>query len=290
MKKVILIILLAAAVALGAILAFNKTFFGNYYEITNDSGEEARIFTLNFSFYAGESEPHTAIFYRFGSRKSMQDRLNRFVENLTSCYDDGAFCDTEQDYTIYSYTVSDGFLIHKITLKYDNFDLKDIENATGKDLTTIILDGQSIDLKPGDKYSCAKSDAGNSSLLNGSVYNAPAITGRGITAGDSFKTVVSAYNITAGYAAWNITPESSVEKDETAEFTGSYSAETADAAELTVVYRKEEAQWYPVAFNDLDEYLPSDNGSSGEILLIYKFIFSGSDNLSGYSAEYYSAE
>ena len=155
MKKIVLFVCIGVVVLLGVLLFSNKTFIHNYYAVENEKGIQAKITTLPFSYFTGENKKHTAVFYRLGNKNDMQNRLNHYVEGLTSCYDDGAFCDTKQDITIYSYQVSSGFLLHKITLVYDTIDLKDQENANGIEKQTLVLDGETVKLQPGDVYTAS---------------------------------------------------------------------------------------------------------------------------------------
>ena len=289
MKKTLLILGICAMSAIGCLLFFNKTFSHDYYQVANEKGEPAKITTLQFSFFAGDTESedkkNTAVFYRFGDQSDMQDRINHYVENLTSCYDDGAFCDTEQDITIYSYQVSKGFFIHKITLVYDTIDLKDIENATGKDIQTIVQDGKEILLQPGDSYVADEWTTAPSYRLNQTDYDSPAVTGRGVTTGASLEKVVSAYGIKSGYALWEVEKKEADEDSltvESREFRdGAFDDTNVQTATLVIAYYRLEGQFVPLTYDEINQYLLylNDEGAEkpydGIMLIQFQFPFNG---------------
>jgi hypothetical protein len=287
MKKALLILGICAVVAIGCLLFFNKTFFHDQYEVTNEEGEAAQITTLQFSFFAGDTESedgkNTAVFYRIGGRNDMQDRIYQYVENLTSCYDDGAFCDTEQDVTIYSYQVSEGFLIHKITLVYDTIDLKDIENATGKDIQTIVQDGEEILLQQGDFYVADEWTDAPEYRLNQTKYTAPGVTGRGITNGDSMDKVISAYNIKTGYGLWDVElkGEDSLAMETREYKEGAFDDTNVQMATLVIAYYRLEGQFVPLTYDEINQYILFLSGEGGEkpydgiMLIQFQFPFNG---------------
>jgi hypothetical protein len=289
LKKIILLICICAVAAGGSLLLFNKTFIHDYYEVTNDQGQQAKITTLQFSFFASEPKTHTAVFYRFGSKNDMQNRLNHYVENLTSCYDDGAFCDTKQGITIYSYQVSDGFLLHKITLVYDTKDLKEVENATGKDIQTLVLDGTDYALQPGDSYVADVWEKQAEYRLNQKTFKTAAVTGRGITTGDSLDNIVAAYNIKNGYALWDV--ELNPQKDgfltlESRKFVkGQFDSKGVQKATLTIAYYRLEGQWIPLTYDEINQYLAflsgegNDKPYDGIMLLRFQFPYNGYSKL-----------
>lgn len=281
MKKIILLICICAVALVGCLLFFNKTFIHDYYTVTNDKGQQAKITTLQFSFFATEPKKHTAVFYRFGSKSDMQNRLNHYVENLTSCYDDGAFCDTKQGITIYSYQVSDGFLLHKITLVYDTKDLKEVENATGKDIQTLVLGGTDYALQPGDSYVADEWGQQHEYRLNQKTYKEAAVTGRGITTGDALDKVVKSYNIKTGYALWDV--ELNPQKDgfltlESRKYvTGEFDSKDVQKATLTIAYYRLEGQWIPLKYDEINQYIAFLSGESTEKpydgILLFRFQF-----------------
>lgn len=275
MKKILILCAAALVVVLALVLGTNKTFFHSSYDIVNEAGNGASITVLSGSFFAGESPAGTAVFYRLGSQKAMQDQLNFYVENLTSCYDDAAFCDTEQDFTIYKYEVAKGFLVHKITLVYKGVDLKDIENATGVDLVTLAFQTEDLRLMQGDSYRAYRNGTETSSLLNGASKGEPAVTGRGIALGAGTEEVLSAYGIAEGSGLWLDLPEG--------------------RRSLVLAYDKEESQWNlrdPEGIGSTIAWLNGrDPQKPGEFLLIYRFDFEplgtgGALTLTGYRVEY----
>ncbi len=281
MKKVVLLICIGVVVILGVVLVFNKTFIHDYYEVTNDKGQEVRFTALQFSFFVGEPEQHTAVFYRFGSQQAMQNQINHYVESLTSCYDDGAFCDTEQDITVYSYQVSDGFLLHKITLVYDTINLKDVENATGTDISMLTLDGEAYRLQPGDSYVADQWRSTAEYRLNQTTYDTPAVTGRGITTGDTLDKVISAYDIKTDYARWEIRKSFQSQGDYTIEsqnyVTGEFDETGVQRATLVIAYYRLETQWIPLTYQEIEQYMAYLSGEVSEKpydgILIYQFQF-----------------
>lgn len=268
-------------VAIGSVLLFNKTFIHDYYEVTNDQGDSGRITALQFSFFTGEPEKHTAVFYRFGNRQDMQDRLNRYVEGLTSCYDDGAFCDTKQGITIYSYQVSEGFLLHKITLVYDTIDLKEFENSTGADIQTLVLDGENYRLQPGDSYVANQWIDTPEYRLNQIVYDKPAVTGRGITIGDTLEEVISAYKIKTNYALWEVQRSSQSDGSYTIEskkyVEGEFDETDVQWATLILGYYRLESQFIPLTYDEINQYLAFLTGETSQKpydgILLYQFQF-----------------
>jgi hypothetical protein len=281
LKKVIIFVCICTVVVFGCVLYFNKTFIHDYYEVTNDQGEPARFTALQFSFFAGEPEKHTAVFYRFGNQQDMQNKLNHYVESLTSCYDDGAFCDTEQDITIYSYQVSDGFLLHKITLIYDTIDLKESENSTGIDIQTLVLDGTDYRLQQGDSYVASEWTRTPEYRLNQTTYVKPAVTGRGVTTGDSLDKVVSSYNIKSGYALWDV--ELNTHNDGTLIMesrkygTGEFDESNVQMATLIFGFYRLETQWIPLTYEEINQYIAFLSGETSEKpydgILMYQFQF-----------------
>lgn len=247
----------------------------------NEQDEKSQITVLQFSFFAGETEKHTAVFYRLGSKQEIQDRLNQYVEGLTSCYDDGAFCDTEQDITIYSYTVSDGFLLHKITLVYDTIDLKDIENSTGADIQTLTINGDDIDLKQGDSYVADEWSQTPEYRLNQNTYEKAAVTGRKITTGDNLEKVILAYNIKTGYALWNLEAYSKSDEKLTLEpmkyVAGEYDKIGVKWATLIIAYYRLEGQWIPLTYDEINQYIAFTIGDDAEKpyegIIFYQFQF-----------------
>jgi len=288
LKKIVFFICICSVVVIGCVLFFNKTFVHDYYQVTNDKGQEVRFTALQFSYYTGvtgETGKRTAVFYRFGNKQDMQDRLNHYVEGLTSCYDDGAFCDTKQDITVYSYQVSDGFLLHKISLVYDTIDLKDVENATGKDIHTLKLDGKDYVMQPGDSYVADVWGNTPEFRLNQINYDAAAITGRGITTGDGLDKVISAYNIKTDYGLWDV--ELNAQSDgsisiETRKYTtGEFDASGVIKATLVIAYYRLEGQWISLTYDEINQYIAYLNGEGPEkpydgILMIqFQFPFNG---------------
>ena len=287
MKKVLLILGICAVAVIGSLLYFNKTFVHDYYQVENENGEKAKITTLQFSFFAGDTESddkkNTAVFYRFGDQSDMQDRIYHYVESLTSCYDDGAFCDTEQDVTIYSYVVSKGFLIHKITLVYDTIDLKDIENATGKDIQTIVQDDKEILLQQGDFYVADEWTGVPEYRLNQTIYMSPAVTGRGITTGDSLDKVISAYSVKTGYGLWDVElkGEDSLAMETREYKEGAFDETNVQAATLVIGYYRLEGQFVPMTYDEINQYLLYLSGEGAEkpydgiMLIQFQFPFNG---------------
>lgn len=299
MKKLILLLFVCAVVVLGSALLLNKTFIHNYYEVTNEQGQSGRITALEFSFFAGEPEQHTAVFYRFGNKQDMQDRINHYVEGLTSCYDDGAFCDTKQDITIYSYTVSSGFLLHKITLVYDTIDLKDIENATGIDIQTLKLDGKDVSLQPGDSYVADELVETPEYRLNQTTYDSPAVTGRGITTGSTMNEVISAYSIKTDYALWDVEmdPESDgvVAIESRKYVTSEFNENNVQKATLIFAYYRLEGQWIPLTYDEINQYIAFMTGEDAvkpyDGILMYQFQFpfnetSTNKTVAGFTADF----
>jgi len=290
MKKILLILGICAVIGIGCLLFFNKTFLHDSYQVTNEKGQAAQITSLQYSYFVGETENDngkiTAVFYRFGNQNDMQDRINQYVENLTSCYDDGAFCDTEQDFTIYSYQVSKGILLHKITLVYAPIDLKDIENATGKDIQTLVQDGKEILLQQGDSYVADEWTGTPEYRLNQTRYMAPAVTGRGVTTGDSLQKVVSAYAIKTGYALWDVEMKGDGDgalSMESREYTeGAFDTTNVQKATLVIAYYRLEGQFVPLNYDEINQYILFLSGEGGEkpydgiMLIQFQFPFNGS--------------
>lgn len=289
MKKIVFLIIICIVVVIGCVLFFNKTFIHDYYEVTNDQGKTAQFTALQFSFFAGEPEKHTAVFYRFGDQQDMQDRLNHYVEGLTSCYDDGAFCDTEQDITIYSYQVSEGFLLHKITLVYDTVDLKELENSTGLDIQMLVLDGENYRLQQGDSYVANEWNGTPEYRLNQTSYYTPAVTGRGITTGSTLEEVISAYNIKTNYALWEARLDAQSDGSFTLEsrkyVTGEFDESGVQKATLIIGYYRLETQWIPLTYEEIDQYIAFLTGETaqkpydGILLYQFQFPFNGYSNL-----------
>lgn len=256
-SKIFLSALLVVLLAAGVLLAVNKTFLHDSYAIVNEQGKAAAIKVLPWTFFVSESTEGTAVFYRFGDREDMQAEIYRYVESLTSCYDDGAFCDTEQDFTIYKYEVSEGFLLHQIALVYKGIDLKDIENATGKDLITLDFDGNPVTIMQGDDYRASMKGAMVSATLNGEKLAAPAVTGRGVALGNEESQVTEAYGISSDAGLWLTLPDG--------------------GKSLILAYNKEEAQWYLMDPEEIEAVVPYLEGETmekpGEFMLIYRFDF-----------------
>lgn len=281
MRKAVLFICAFVVVVIGCVLFFNKTFIHDYYEVTNNQGKAARFTALQFSFFAGEPEKHTAVFYRVGNQQDMQDRLNHYVEGLTSCYDDGAFCDTEQDITVYSYQVSQGFLLHKITLVYDTIDLKEFENSTGLDIQTLVLDRENYRLQQGDSYVANEWTGTPEYRLNQTTYDAPAVTGRGITIGDPLDKVISAYNIKTDYALWEVRLDPQSDGSFTLEsrkyVTEEFDESGVQKATLIIGFYRLETQWIPLTYEEINQYIAFLTGESAQKpydgILLYQFQF-----------------
>jgi hypothetical protein len=285
LKKIALLICINIVIAIGLFMFFNKSFPHDYYEVINDQGKTARITTLPFSFFTGEQVKHTAVFYRLGNRQEMQDKLNHYVESLTSCYDDGAFCDTEQDITVYSYVVSEGFLLHKITLVYDTIDLKDLENSKGLDIQTLILGGEPYRLQQGDSYVANEWTGTPEYRLNQTTYDAPAVTGRGITIGDALDKVISAYDVKTDYALWEVRKSFHSDGDYTIEsrnyVMGEFDETGVQRASLMIAYYRLETQWIPLTSQEIDQYIAFLTGETAEkpydgiVLYQFQFPFNG---------------
>ncbi len=302
MKKGIIFACIGLVIIICGVPITNKTFFHNYYVVENQKGQEAKITALRFSFYGGEPEKHTAVFYRLGNQEEMQNKINQYVEGLTSCYDDAAFCDTDQDVTIYSYQVSNGFFIHKITLVYDTIDLKDQENATGVDIQILKVAGKKISLQPGDVYTANVWKEQVVSSLNGKSYWEIAVTGRGIATGSTVDKVISAYQIKSNYALWNVTLSGKTNADTTTEtrkyVTDQFDDTGVQKATLVIAYYKSEGQWIPLTYKEIEQYQAFLSGKSqtkpydGIILFQFEFPFSGysglveDKTLAGYSVDY----
>lgn len=277
MKKPVLFVVICVAVLVGILLFANKTFIHDYYAVENEKGQQAKITTLPFSYFAGEPKKHNAVFFRLGNRETMQNRLNHYVEGLTSCYDDGAFCDTKQDITIYSYQVSDGFLLHKITLVYDTIDLKDQENANGIERQTIVLNGVDIKLLPGDIYTAAGWGDKTLSRLNGKSYDESAVTGRGISIGSTLEQVLDAYQIKDGYALWKVYKNNVPGKTLITYEKGGLSEEGLTRATLIFATYRMEGQWYALTVDETKQFLSYLSGGTKEkpyaTILLYQFEF-----------------
>lgn len=290
MKKILLIVGIIVVVVLAGVLVLNKTFIRDYYEITNDQGDKARITTLQYSFFVGEPEKHTAVFYRLGDRTAMQEQIYRYVENLTSCYDDGAFCDTEQNFTIYDYQVSEGFLIHKITLVYDTIDLKETENATGIDIQTVNIGGRDIPLREGDAYLADGLAAVPTYSLYSPAqtrYAEAAVTGRGVTIGDTIEEIATAYSIKKGYALWEVQKKPQSDTTfvyEQRKYTDpQLDTKDVQLATLYLVYYRLEGQWIPLTSDEINQYLgflagESEKPYDGILMIQFQFPFSGYSN------------
>ncbi len=281
MKKVVLLICICIVAVIGSLLFFNKTFIHDYYEVTNDQGEDARFTTLQFSFFAGEPKENTAVFYRFGNQKKMQDQLNHYVENLTSCYDDGAFCDTDQGITVYSYQVSEGFFLHKITLIYDTVNLKELESATGLDIQMLILAGESYRLQQGDSYVANEWTGTPEYRLNQTTYDTPAVTGRGVSTGDPLAKVISSYDIKTDYALWEVRLNSQSDGSYSMEsrnyVTGEFDETGVQKATLMIGFYRMETQWIPLTYAEIEQYIAFLTGEATEKpydgIMLYQFQF-----------------
>lgn len=116
MKKMILItvtIIMFIIIVFLVIGITNKTYFKKYYEVTNLDGKEIRIPLPLLSYYKGENT-----FSTLRSVKSVSNILNKYVENLQSCYDESYFYDKDLNITINRYYVENEFPFNKINLEY----------------------------------------------------------------------------------------------------------------------------------------------------------------------------
>ncbi len=111
----IIILLLANLLVIGFT---NKTFFKNYYQTTNFNGEKVRITLPIFSYYQKVHGSYEVTFDTIRSVKSISKILNKYLENLPSCYDESYFYDQDLDITISRYSVEDNFPFNRINLVY----------------------------------------------------------------------------------------------------------------------------------------------------------------------------
>lgn len=119
-KKVILVIIL---IILGVFLTvgiINKTFFKNYYEVINLEGKELKIPLPLFSYYEKTNDKNDATFSTIRKFENVQDVINKYMDNLQTCYDESYFYDADLDITIIKYYVEKSFPFNKIHLKYNH--------------------------------------------------------------------------------------------------------------------------------------------------------------------------
>jgi hypothetical protein len=122
MKNKTLIITLSVISGLVLILLLigltNKTYFKKHYVVTNKEGDKVNIPVPLFSFYNGVEGKYNVTFSTLRSVKATQNVLNKYVENLQSCYDESYFYDKNLNITISKYQVEKGSLFNKISLSY----------------------------------------------------------------------------------------------------------------------------------------------------------------------------
>lgn len=114
--KISLLTLLSIIAILSIILVINSTFIKNYYRIKNNN-VMVDIPVPRFS-YLIDNKKESAKFYTLRSPRKIQITLNKYVENLDSCYDESYFYDKDTNITIKKYYVEDSFPFNKIYLEY----------------------------------------------------------------------------------------------------------------------------------------------------------------------------
>ncbi|MDD4298610.1 MAG: hypothetical protein PHS98_03160 [Bacilli bacterium] len=121
-KTILLIVIAVLLIGLGIVGVTNKTFFKTYYETTNEKKETVKIPLPLFSYFESESGEYTATFKTLRSVNSISNKLNKHIENLTSCYDESYFYDEKLGITISQYSIENGFPFNKIILAYKKGD------------------------------------------------------------------------------------------------------------------------------------------------------------------------
>ncbi|MGE5455997.1 MAG: hypothetical protein ACM3O4_02720 [Ignavibacteriales bacterium] len=148
MKKkilmIILVIVLIKIVILSIITFSNKTFYKEYYEIKNSSGEMVKIPLPLFSYFNKEKKS-IATFSTLKSVKKVQPILSKYVENLQSCYDEGYFYDKDLDITITRYQIEKDFPFNKIYLNYTKGNLCENEFVLDEDWMVDVISKAKID-------------------------------------------------------------------------------------------------------------------------------------------------
>lgn len=148
MKKkilmIILVIILIKIVVLSVMTITNKTFYKKYYEVENSSSEKVKLPLPLFSYYLGEKDL-VATLITLKSVKKVAPILNKYVENLHSCYDEGYFYDKDLDITISRYYVEDGFPFNKIYLNYEKGNRCEDEFVLDDDWMTDVIKSATVD-------------------------------------------------------------------------------------------------------------------------------------------------
>ncbi|HOP65815.1 MAG TPA: hypothetical protein PLX66_02215 [Bacilli bacterium] len=107
-KSIISIILIVVLLILGLMLFKNKTFFKNSYK---------NIYLPKYSYLYEESESEVK-FISIKNYNKLENEINKYLENLNSCYDENYFYDEDIRTTITGYTIEKYLFLKKITLKY----------------------------------------------------------------------------------------------------------------------------------------------------------------------------
>jgi hypothetical protein len=122
--------------------------------------------------------------------------------------------------------------------------------------------------------------------LNQTIYDAPAVTGRGITIGDTLDEVISAYKIKTDYAMWEarLNPQSdgSFTIESRKYVSGEFNENGVQKATLIIGYYRLETQWIPLTYDEINQYIAFLTGETNQKpydgILIYQFQFPFNDS------------
>ncbi len=113
-KKYIVLIVVLIVISLFVIIGgSNKTFFNSYYRISDDS----QIPIPLFSYYVSEND-NEITFKTVKSAEATRSFITKYLNKLSSCYDESYFYDKGNNVTISKYEVEDKGSINEIYLSY----------------------------------------------------------------------------------------------------------------------------------------------------------------------------
>lgn len=116
-KKLSIGATLVILLMLTVLLMENKTFLKEYYK---------GVYIPKLSYLYNETEGR-AKFLSLKSSDSLTTAINKYIDTLRTCYDEGYFYDDEAKVTISEYTVNKGFVFNTIKIDYVDSNLCDNE-------------------------------------------------------------------------------------------------------------------------------------------------------------------
>lgn len=122
-KKIIIIvcfiIIVFGLIGMNYLFKKNKTFYLNTYHVEFTT-KSIDIFIPKYSYYEGDNGVMTAVFKNPKTYRTLKKEVIKYLDSLeeVSCNGNTYYYNSEQNFLIYKYKVSNGFPFRKIEIGY----------------------------------------------------------------------------------------------------------------------------------------------------------------------------